>query len=275
MALLSLKCPNCAGDIQLDDSREFGFCMYCGSRVLITKDVNNIHVESSFEKQIQNLKALAKAHMASGKEAEAHRVVKQIIGLNGADADIWYADFILTLKEYDYPFKSCPESARTSYENFSSIAKSRSSMDSLYYRELANNKDVDSYRRLAYMAKYGIGIAASLEKSAEWRLKAARLGDVESKREVAKMCLSGKGLSKSDVEAARWFREAAMAGDPESQHAIAVMYMDGTGVTASEAESLKWHQKAAQNGNLDSAMVCDIGSVFNYSMSKNYSGICI
>ena len=86
MALLSLKCPNCAGDIQLDDSREFGFCMYCGSRVLITKDVNNIHVESSFEKQIQNLKALAKAHMASGKEAEAHRVVKQIIGLNGADA---------------------------------------------------------------------------------------------------------------------------------------------------------------------------------------------
>ncbi len=51
MALLSLKCPNCAGDIQLDDSREFEFCMYCGSRVLITKDVNNIHVESSFEKQ--------------------------------------------------------------------------------------------------------------------------------------------------------------------------------------------------------------------------------
>ena len=35
MVLISLKCPECHGDIQLDDTREFGFCMHCGTKVLL------------------------------------------------------------------------------------------------------------------------------------------------------------------------------------------------------------------------------------------------
>lgn len=33
--MIELKCPNCSADIELDDSREIGFCRYCGTRVLI------------------------------------------------------------------------------------------------------------------------------------------------------------------------------------------------------------------------------------------------
>ena len=43
MALKSLKCPSCGADIQLDESREFGFCSYCGSQIQIGERVN-IHV---------------------------------------------------------------------------------------------------------------------------------------------------------------------------------------------------------------------------------------
>lgn len=33
MAIVSLKCPSCGADITLDDSKEFGFCSYCGTQI--------------------------------------------------------------------------------------------------------------------------------------------------------------------------------------------------------------------------------------------------
>lgn len=47
MALVSLKCPNCSGNIQMDDSKEKGFCMYCGSDFLVKDEIYRIYVEHS------------------------------------------------------------------------------------------------------------------------------------------------------------------------------------------------------------------------------------
>ena len=33
--MLQLKCPNCGADITLDVTRDFGFCSYCGTKVLL------------------------------------------------------------------------------------------------------------------------------------------------------------------------------------------------------------------------------------------------
>ncbi|HNX13830.1 MAG TPA: hypothetical protein PKH29_03140 [Oscillospiraceae bacterium] len=43
MALISLKCTNCGGDIQMDDKKESGFCVYCGAKVLLQQAVTNIN----------------------------------------------------------------------------------------------------------------------------------------------------------------------------------------------------------------------------------------
>lgn len=32
--MVALKCPSCGADIELDDSREFGFCNYCGTKIM-------------------------------------------------------------------------------------------------------------------------------------------------------------------------------------------------------------------------------------------------
>lgn len=40
MSLVSLKCPRCGGDIQLDRARGEGFCMYCGCKCILKQDVN-------------------------------------------------------------------------------------------------------------------------------------------------------------------------------------------------------------------------------------------
>jgi|GEM_PF-6643233 len=39
MGLVSLKCPNCGGQIDLDDKKEFGFCMHCGNKVMIQENI--------------------------------------------------------------------------------------------------------------------------------------------------------------------------------------------------------------------------------------------
>ena len=35
--MLQLKCPNCGADITLDGTREFGFCSYCGTKILLNE----------------------------------------------------------------------------------------------------------------------------------------------------------------------------------------------------------------------------------------------
>jgi DNA-directed RNA polymerase subunit RPC12/RpoP len=42
MPFVSVKCPSCGGDIQLDDSRESGFCVYCGAKVMYKEAVQRI-----------------------------------------------------------------------------------------------------------------------------------------------------------------------------------------------------------------------------------------
>lgn len=40
--MIELKCPNCRADIELDDSREVGFCRYCGTQILIEPNKSKI-----------------------------------------------------------------------------------------------------------------------------------------------------------------------------------------------------------------------------------------
>ena len=37
MEPISLKCPNCGGELKFETTMEFGFCMYCGNKVMIPR----------------------------------------------------------------------------------------------------------------------------------------------------------------------------------------------------------------------------------------------
>ncbi len=38
MEIQVVKCPSCGGEVQVDVSREFGFCSFCGAKIAITQD---------------------------------------------------------------------------------------------------------------------------------------------------------------------------------------------------------------------------------------------
>lgn len=60
MGMVPLKCPGCGANIELDDSREFGFCNFCGTKVMQDKIVvehqGSVKVDNSeyVEKFLQN-----------------------------------------------------------------------------------------------------------------------------------------------------------------------------------------------------------------------------
>ncbi|MDR2202479.1 MAG: leucine-rich repeat protein [Clostridiales bacterium] len=42
MAVITLICKQCGGQISLDDSKRFGFCSHCGTKILLQDEINNI-----------------------------------------------------------------------------------------------------------------------------------------------------------------------------------------------------------------------------------------
>ena len=64
MALINLKCASCNGEIQLDNAKEFGFCMHCGTKVMYQEAVQRIKVEidgiDTFEKLSKNAEIFTK-----------------------------------------------------------------------------------------------------------------------------------------------------------------------------------------------------------------------
>lgn len=60
MGLVAMKCPGCGADIQLDDSREFGFCNFCGTKVMqekiIVEHQGSVKMDNSefVQKYLQN-----------------------------------------------------------------------------------------------------------------------------------------------------------------------------------------------------------------------------
>lgn len=47
MNVIKLVCPNCKANLELDDSREFGFCQYCGAKILLEKDQPNVVINNT------------------------------------------------------------------------------------------------------------------------------------------------------------------------------------------------------------------------------------
>lgn len=48
MAFLNMKCPNCSKKIQMDDTVEKGFCMYCGASFWVQDEIQRFQDEDNF-----------------------------------------------------------------------------------------------------------------------------------------------------------------------------------------------------------------------------------
>ncbi len=87
MALISLKCPHCNGDIQLDDSKEFGFCLYCGCKVMVDSAK-----DATFNRndEIRGILTLSKEALSRSDIDKASELIEKAISINADVSDIWF-----------------------------------------------------------------------------------------------------------------------------------------------------------------------------------------
>ncbi|MBR4685331.1 MAG: hypothetical protein IKP04_02235 [Candidatus Methanomethylophilaceae archaeon] len=94
MAVIDLVCSKCGANIELDDSREFGFCSFCGNRVLIQQD-------NSKKKAIVNLNKLLDAATSSDNDDEILRIANKILELDSNHADAWFWKGYVLISSFD------------------------------------------------------------------------------------------------------------------------------------------------------------------------------
>lgn len=55
MKLVSAMCPNCGAQLELDENMEKGFCMYCGSQILVQDAVQKYKIELSGRVSVEGI----------------------------------------------------------------------------------------------------------------------------------------------------------------------------------------------------------------------------
>ena len=89
-------------------------------------------------------------------------------------------------------------------------------------------------------------IEKDLSQSAEWCLKAAKLGDSEAQRDIADMYSCGDGVPQNDYLAVKWYREAAKNGNKYAPTCLARKYYDGKGVPQDYVEAYRWFSRSVE-----------------------------
>lgn len=89
MAFVEAKCSACGGAIQLDDAKESGFCMYCGTRVLLSEAIpQKVRVEGiqTLDSKLHN----AETYIKLGEIEKAISLLNQITEDFTSDYRAWW-----------------------------------------------------------------------------------------------------------------------------------------------------------------------------------------
>lgn len=113
MPLIALKCPNCNGDIQLDNSKEFGFCMYCGCKVMLESSISkSVSIDHSSE--LSNVLTLAKREAEAKHWDKTEQYVEHALIIDPDCPDAWFIKALIAKRDDNkIEFDRCIEMAQT------------------------------------------------------------------------------------------------------------------------------------------------------------------
>lgn len=81
MALFAANCPSCGAALNLDDSKEFGYCSYCGCEVL--QEIKRVKVTIDTSKRSMNCRKLADQAFEAGNYLEAYKYYTKVLEYDG------------------------------------------------------------------------------------------------------------------------------------------------------------------------------------------------
>ncbi len=96
MSVVSAKCPNCGASIQLDNEQTEGFCLYCGSKVVVSEAISLIRIDNS--QSLNNYIELGKSALSAGNGKEAFEYANKALEVAPDLSDAW----IIKMKSIEY-----------------------------------------------------------------------------------------------------------------------------------------------------------------------------
>ena len=89
MPVIQIVCPKCHGDIELEDSREFGYCSYCGTKIMISEMIpQKIQFDESHK--IGTWLSFCESELKSGNYGDLEKHAEKILENEGENYLGWY-----------------------------------------------------------------------------------------------------------------------------------------------------------------------------------------
>ena len=89
MNFVTAKCPQCDGDLQLDDEKETGFCMHCGSKIVVQDAIRIVRIDNSH--MIETWMKMGRSAAESNNYEEAYKYFTKVVEV---DLENWNALFL-------------------------------------------------------------------------------------------------------------------------------------------------------------------------------------
>lgn len=90
--MVDFKCPNCGVNISIDDTREFGFCSYCGTKLQLVQKVKVVHegtVNIPGIKSENQVLTSAKKMIEIGEKGEAQKLLENLVASSPDCGEAW------------------------------------------------------------------------------------------------------------------------------------------------------------------------------------------
>ena len=110
MGLIALKCPNCGGDVTLDDSLTKGFCMYCGSAI-VNESIIPKSVKIDRTDEITNLLKIVRLAAEEHNWQKMNSYLDKIMEMDMDISDIWYMKAVTEMNNQKV-YNTCIEKAK-------------------------------------------------------------------------------------------------------------------------------------------------------------------
>ena len=88
MTYTAARCPRCGGDLQLDSAIETGFCMHCGSKIVVQDAIRAVRIDNTH--MIDTWKRMGKSALDGKNYEEANNYFTKIVE---SEPDDWQAIF--------------------------------------------------------------------------------------------------------------------------------------------------------------------------------------
>jgi tetratricopeptide (TPR) repeat protein len=174
------RCPVCGGEVQLDESKEKGFCIHCGNEIIKEVAVSKLKVEVAgsvaFNYDLEKIKRNAQISYDAGQYQNAYDDWARVVEMDKVDHESWfgmvkclsanskyprrnfskytdYSYYISEYREYSYAVSYAPPDVAEKYRSFAK------DFDAAVTRNMKNERDNEkSTRRFIF----GIGVITLL-----------------------------------------------------------------------------------------------------------------